>query len=142
VRSASAVCIHCYGLTLSCYRAVEGGAHRLEICGNLPLYGGTTPSLGLVRLIQKSYPSMPLMVGCYPPSITTSCTITGSWCFSFHYQIMIRPRVGDFVYSTHEFETMLEDINVFRTLGVHGVVIGVLLPDGSVDRERCKRYVP
>jgi hypothetical protein len=55
---------------------------------------------------------------------------------------MIRPRVGDFVYSTHEFETMLEDINVFRTLGVHGVVIGVLLPDGSVDRERCKKYVP
>ncbi|CAE6522237.1 unnamed protein product [Rhizoctonia solani] len=94
--------------------AVEGGAHRLEVCGNLPLFGGTTPSLGLVRLIQKYFPSIPLMV-------------------------MIRPRVGDFVFSAEEIETMLEDISAFRTLGVHGVVVGALLPDGSVDREGCGR---
>ncbi|CAE7168723.1 unnamed protein product [Rhizoctonia solani] len=94
--------------------AVEGGAHRLEVCGNLPLFGGTTPSLGLVRLIQQHFPSTPLMV-------------------------MIRPRVGDFVFSAEEFGTMLEDISVFRTLGLHGIVIGALLPDGSVDREGCGR---
>ncbi|CAE6434545.1 unnamed protein product [Rhizoctonia solani] len=94
--------------------AVEGGAHRLEICGNLPLFGGTTPSLGLVRLVQKYLPSIPLMV-------------------------MIRPRVGDFVFSAEEFETMVEDISAFRTLGIHGVVIGALLPDGSVDCEGCGR---
>ncbi|CAE6425273.1 unnamed protein product [Rhizoctonia solani] len=96
--------------------AVEGGAHRLEVCGNLPLFGGTTPSLGLVKLIQKRFPSIPLMV-------------------------MIRPRVGDFIFSAEEFETMIEDISVFRTLGVHGVVVGALLPDGSVDREGCGRLV-
>ncbi|KAJ1310992.1 hypothetical protein OPQ81_009500 [Rhizoctonia solani] len=78
--------------------AIKGGAHRLEVCGNLPFFGGTTPSLGLVRSIQKSFPSIPLMV-------------------------MIRPR----------------DISAFRTLGVHGVVIGALLPDGSVDCEACGR---
>jgi copper homeostasis protein len=50
---------------------------------------------------------------------------------------MIRPRVGDFVYSSQEFETMLEDVSVFRDLGVSGVVFGVLTPDGSVDLERC-----
>ncbi|KAG8691669.1 hypothetical protein FRC11_013280 [Ceratobasidium sp. 423] len=96
--------------------AVEGGAHRLEVCGNLPLFGGTTPTVGLVRLIQKYFPSIPLMV-------------------------MIRPRVGDFVFSAGEIETMLEDISAFRTLGVHGVAIGALLPDGSVDHEGCGRLV-
>lgn len=49
---------------------------------------------------------------------------------------MIRPRVGDFVYSTHEFETMLEDVSAFRALGVRGVVIGMLCSDGSVDCDR------
>ncbi|CAE6419837.1 unnamed protein product [Rhizoctonia solani] len=101
--------------------AVEGGARRLEVCGNLPLFGGTTPSLGLVRSIQKYFPSVPLMVGTH-----TSV-------------VMIRPRVGDFVFSAEEIETMMEDISTFRTLGVHGVVIGALLSDGSVDREACTR---
>ncbi|CAE6521655.1 unnamed protein product [Rhizoctonia solani] len=94
--------------------AVEGGAHRLEICGNLPIFGGTTPSIGLVKLIQQHFPYIPLMV-------------------------MIRPRVGDFVFSAEEFKTMLEDISAFRTLGVYGIVVGALLPDGSVDREGCGR---
>ncbi|KAG8747896.1 hypothetical protein FRC10_010515 [Ceratobasidium sp. 414] len=101
-------------LTLSVPSAVEGGADRLEICGNLPLCGGSTPSVGLVRLIRKRLPLVPLMV-------------------------MVRPRVGDFVYTPQEFETMLEDVSVFRTLGVNGVVFGVLTPDGSVDLGRCAR---
>ncbi|QRW05347.1 copper homeostasis protein CutC [Ceratobasidium sp. AG-Ba] len=54
---------------------------------------------------------------------------------------MVRPRVGDFVYSPQEFETMLEDVAAFRDLGVSGVVFGVLTPNGSVDVERCSRVV-
>jgi CutC family len=42
--------------------AAYGGADRLEICGNLGVGGGTTPSLGLVRAIQKAVPHLPLMV--------------------------------------------------------------------------------
>jgi hypothetical protein len=41
--------------------AVNGGADRLEICANIGLGGGTTPSLGLVRTILQRYPSIPLM---------------------------------------------------------------------------------
>lgn len=96
--------------------AIEGGADRLEICGNLPLCGGSTPSLGLVKVIKKTFPLVPLMV-------------------------MVRPRVGDFVYSAQEFETMLEDVSLLRALGVNGIVIGVLLPDGSIDHERCTKLV-
>jgi copper homeostasis protein len=45
------------------YSAARGGADRLEVCGNLGIGGGTTPSLGLVRVIQKALPHLPIMVG-------------------------------------------------------------------------------
>jgi copper homeostasis protein len=45
------------------HSAACGGADRLEVCGNLGIGGGTTPSLGLVRAIQKVVPHVPIMVG-------------------------------------------------------------------------------
>ncbi|VDC05783.1 unnamed protein product [Peniophora sp. CBMAI 1063] len=88
--------------------AIRGGADRLEVCGNLAVGGGTTPSLGLVNALHKRYPSIPLMA-------------------------MVRPRVGDFLYSSGELETMREDIRAFKQAGVAGVVIGLLTSSGSVD---------
>ncbi|KAF9976956.1 hypothetical protein BGZ65_007609 [Modicella reniformis] len=54
---------------------------------------------------------------------------------------MIRPRGGDFCYDDHEFEAMLQDIKLCHSLKVEGVVFGVLLPDGSVDKVRVKGLV-
>ena len=48
---------------------------------------------------------------------------------------MVRPRTGDFIYTKSELSVMLADIANFATLGVNGVVLGVLTPDGSVDVE-------
>ena len=48
---------------------------------------------------------------------------------------MVRPRTGDFIYTTSELSVMIADIANFATLGVNGVVSGVLTPDGSVDVE-------
>jgi copper homeostasis protein len=53
---------------------------------------------------------------------------------------MIRPRTGDFVYSTAELDVMLEDIRAFKTLGVMGVVLGVLMPDGTVNIGDTQRF--
>ena len=53
------------------HSAARGGADRLEVCGNLGIGGGTTPSLGLVRAIQKAVPHVPIMVGHFPQLIRT-----------------------------------------------------------------------
>jgi copper homeostasis protein len=82
------------------------GAHRIELCG--PLHdGGTTPSAGLIARCSDE-----LLI-------------------SVH--VLIRPRAGDFVYSADEILIMEKDIAIAKELGVDGVVIGALTPDGDVD---------
>jgi copper homeostasis protein len=95
--------------------AVEAaGAHRIELCDN-PGEGGTTPSYGMLTKAREKT-SLPL----YP---------------------IIRPRGGDFLYNDDEFDIMKKDIKLCRELGMDGVVTGILLKDGNVDHERCKRLV-
>ncbi|KAH8987754.1 hypothetical protein EDB86DRAFT_2949257 [Lactarius hatsudake] len=56
-------------VALSCCSAAGAGANRLEVCGNLAIGGGTTPSLGLVRAIQRAVPHIPIMVSPPPPHV-------------------------------------------------------------------------
>lgn len=89
--------------------AVEGGAHRIELCANLA-EGGTTPGYGHIRRCREEF-SVPI------------CPI-------------IRPRGGDFLYNDAEFDIMRRDVKLAKELGCDGVVLGVLLPDGRVDQTR------
>jgi copper homeostasis protein len=52
---------------------------------------------------------------------------------------MVRPRTGDFLYSTEELEVMLEDIAIFKQCDVRGFVIGVLTAEGRVDGLRARQ---
>jgi copper homeostasis protein len=98
----------------SCLTAEERGADRIELCAN-PHEGGTTPSYGMIALARKS-----TSIQVFP---------------------IIRPRGGDFCYTATEFDAMIVDIEQCRELGCDGVVIGMLLPDGRVDVERCADLV-
>ncbi|CAG8690788.1 2260_t:CDS:10, partial [Funneliformis mosseae] len=91
-----------------------GGASRVELCDNL-MEGGTTPSSGMIVTILNRV-KIPVMV-------------------------MIRPRGGDFCYSEDEIKVMCLDIQHAKSLGAHGVVFGILNPDGSVDVERVSKLV-
>lgn len=52
---------------------------------------------------------------------------------------MIRPRTGDFLYSEEEMKVMLQDVEIFKGLGIHGIVVGILTADGAVDVERMRK---
>jgi copper homeostasis protein CutC len=54
---------------------------------------------------------------------------------------MVRPRAGDFFYSQEELDVMLEDIRLFKSIGIAGVVLGALNPDGTVDVPRTRMWV-
>jgi len=55
--------------------------------------------------------------------------------------IMIRPRIGSFLYSEGEIEVMKEDIRIFKEAGADGVVFGVLTTYGQVNVEITKQLV-
>ena len=101
----------CVNSAISAIEAQKGGADRVELCENLH-DGGTTPSAGSIAFARKN-----LQIGLL---------------------VMIRPRGGDFLYSADEFQIMKEDIRVSKNLGADGVVFGILLPDGTIDKERMK----
>ena len=94
--------------------AEEAGADRIELCNVLGA-GGITPSYGFIERVRKQ--------------------------ISFPVHVLIRPREGDFLYSDDEFNSMLEDIDICKELGVEGIVSGILTSGGSVDMNRCKELV-
>lgn len=56
--------------------------------------------------------------------------------------VMVRPRLGSFVYSEREIGTMLEEIDALKAEeSVRGYVFGCLLQDGRVDVTLTRRYV-
>lgn len=104
----------CVDSAESAIAAQAGGAARVELCDNL-LEGGTTPSAGTIELARKH--------------------------LTIAMNVIIRPRGGDFDYSDLEFEIMQRDIQVARELGADGVVIGILKPNGTIDKLRTRRLV-
>lgn len=98
----------------SALKAQEGGADRIELCDN-HAEGGTTPSPGTVEVVRQNV--------------------------SMDVYVMIRPRGGDFCYSRYEFHAMKRDIFQFQKLGVDGFVFGILNPDGTLDKARCKELI-
>jgi copper homeostasis protein len=94
--------------------AQERGADRVELCQNLAV-GGTTPSYGTIVTCKKHL-SIPVIV-------------------------MIRPRGGDFVYSSPEVDSMLEDIRICQKAGADGIATGVLTSSGDIDLHILRRLV-
>jgi copper homeostasis protein len=94
------------------------GADRIELCSALS-EGGLTPSFGLVQAVLARVRRIGL-------------------------RIMIRPRGGNYVFSSEEVEVMLADIAAFRALqrptGVAlGFVCGALTVSGVIDARAVSR---
>jgi copper homeostasis protein len=86
--------------------AEQSGADRIELCGDLSV-GGITPSKELTETCLNSL-RIPIMA-------------------------MVRPRGGNFVYNEAEIAEMKASIQYFKTVGVAGVVFGILDENQEVD---------
>lgn len=90
-------------------KAVAAGARRIELCNDLSV-GGTTPAPDVVESA---------VAFCRPRGVDVMC--------------MVRPRGGDFEYSSGEADEMRRSLLLAKRLGVSGVVFGCLR-DGRLDR--------
>lgn len=105
--------ICCFNLD-SARIAADAGADRVELCAD-PASGGTTPGIGLIKTVREK-----ILIELYP---------------------IIRIRGGDFLFSEEEFDVMLHEVEACKSAGCEGVVIGMLLPDGRVDKVHSSRLV-
>jgi copper homeostasis protein len=104
----------CANSVESAIAAEKGGAQRVELCDNI-YEGGTTPSHGAIVLARKY--------------------------LSIDLHVIIRPRGGDFLYSSSELEIMKQDIIAAKNLGADGVVFGMLTPEAKVDKTACRQLL-
>jgi len=105
--------ICCYNLD-SALIAADAGADRIELCAD-PAAGGTTPGIGLIKTVRRK-----TGIELYP---------------------IVRIRGGDFLFSEEEFEVMLHEVEACKSAGCDGVVFGMLLSDGRVDRTHSAKLV-
>ena len=104
----------CVDSLTSAQNAIDAGANRLEVCSALEL-GGLTPSAGLLHQIRE-ITNLPL-------------------------HILIRPRSGDFTYSSNEFKTILQDIEYFKSEQVQGIVCGALHSNSNINIEKTVELI-
>ena len=103
------VCVDSFASAMA---AVRGGADRLELCSALAL-GGLTPWPELLARIRAE------------SKIPVRC--------------LMRPRPGDFLYSDEEIALLCSQMPPLLQAGADGFVIGVLTPDGDLDRPATQR---
>ena len=139
--------------------AQHSGAVRIELCSRLDI-GGITPSESILRdtllalaedslsssRSSLSFTSTPVS---FPGTHVVSLVEDSVNCAKLN--VLVRPRGGDFVYSEEEIQQMLAGIDMCKRLvvsdssgqehRVNGVVIGALLPDGSIDMATMRRLV-
>lgn len=87
--------------------ALDAGADRLELC-DFRVPDGMSPSFTLVEAV--------LRVSHVP------------------VHVLVRPRGGSFVFGPNEVAVMVRQIFDLKGLGVQGMVIGALTPNGGVDQ--------
>jgi copper homeostasis protein len=94
--------------------SARGGAGRVELCARLDV-GGTTPDRTRIARCVAAL-AIPVFV-------------------------MIRPRGGDFVYDGAEIAAMEADVAGAIASGAHGVVLGALRADATIDVDVMRRLI-
>ena len=101
----------CADSVRSAVEAQAGGADRIELCSGLVI-GGLSPSVAMFEQVKKNV-DIPV-------------------------RVLLRPRFGDFCYDGYEFETLKEEVCLFREAGADGVVIGIFFRFRGTEKENIR----
>jgi copper homeostasis protein len=122
--------------TLEQARSAESrGAGRIELCVDLSV-GGVTPPRDLIRDVVASL-TIPVNVLIRPDRHSRldrepqTPDPVGDGGFS----------AADFVYDEVDLQQMIEDIGNCKSVGVAGIVVGALTPEGAIDRAAMRRLI-
>jgi len=111
--SRSSVVLEVIATTVAdAWLAAQAGADRLELVTAMG-EGGLTPSVGLIEAVVDAV-DIPV-------------------------NVIVRPHGRSFVFDTDDYAVMLRDVRAVAAAGAHGVVIGMLTPEGEIDREGLAR---
>jgi|TARA_B110000263_G_scaffold144192_1_gene125098 copper homeostasis protein len=92
---------------------IAGNADRIELC-SLLIKDGLTPTIELME--QASIISIPI-------------------------RVMIRPKPGNFIFSSFDLKKMLNDIDTVKSFGFEGIVIGSTLASRELDKDVLKALI-
>ena len=92
---------------------IKGNADRIELCSSL-IHGGLTPETDLMK--HASNAKIPV-------------------------RVMVRPKSGNFHYSSRDLRQMKDDIDMARSFGFEGVVFGATLVNGSIDQTFLEKLI-
>ncbi len=95
----------------SCLLAQQAGADRIEFCADYQS-GGVTPNYEDIINVRDAL-KIPL-------------------------HVIIRPRGGNFIYNENEFSKMQQDVLFCKSIGVNGVVFGILDAHNNIDVVKSK----
>ena len=115
--------------------AQSRGAGRIELCVDLSV-GGVTPPRDLIRNVVASL-TIPVNVLIRPDRHSRldrepqTPDPVGDGGFS----------AADFVYDEVDLQQMIEDIGYCKSVGVAGIVVGALTPEGAIDRAAMRRLI-
>jgi copper homeostasis protein len=98
----------------SALQADKAGVDRLELCSSFS-EGGETPGAGMLAWVKRRV-SIPVYV-------------------------MIRPRGGNFVYSSEEIAVMGREMDWLRKAGADGFVFGILDRENRIHKAACMELV-
>ena len=122
--------------TLEQARSAESrGAGRIELCVDLSV-GGVTPPRDLIRDVVASL-TIPVNVLIRPDRHSRldresqTPDPVGDGGFS----------AADFVYDEVDLQQMIDDIGYCKSVGVAGIVVGALTPEGAIDLPAMRRLV-
>jgi len=94
--------------------AAEAGAGRVELCSGYS-EGGLSPSAASILYVRE-------------------------W-LKIPVHVMVRPRIGDFLYDEVEKNIIVRDIEFCKDAGIDGIVVGALDHAGTVDNAFVSRIV-